>query len=419
MIPRTGSGWPGVAALATILAAGVGVTFYGLSVYLPALTGAGADFSLTTVSVATAFFLVVNGLGGAAVATLLTHLDARLVVLGGLLTTALGLVLVGRADSVWVLFTSYALMGAGFAATSVIPASHLVALWFTRRRTVAMSLVFVGLPVGGAVFTPPVAWLVESRGIEGASPLLAAGLLAIGAPMTLLLGPRTSEQPLPGSDPEDVGTPFGGAVRSRWFVLVTAALSLGMLSQLGLLAHLYHAVETRIDAPTAAWALSLTAASSLVGRLVASWALTRLRLSTATVWLLVTQGTAIAVLAVADRGVVVALGAILFGATMGNLQAVQPLLLLERYGPLDFARILGRGNLVVTLGMAAGPVLAGLLHGWTDDYLIPLAVTAVPALVGAACMARAGRLSPSTGIAGPTSTPPLRPCPDPTPDPAP
>ena len=198
--------------------------------------------------------------------------------LGGLLTTALGLVLVGRADSVWVLFTSYALMGAGFAATSVIPASHLVALWFTRRRTVAMSLVFVGLPVGGAVFTPPVAWLVESRGIEGASPLLAAGLLAIGAPMTLLLGPRTSEQPLPGSDPEDVGTPFGGAVRSRWFVLVTAALSLGMLSQLGLLAHLYHAVETRIDAPTAAWALSLTAASSLVGRLVASWALTRLRL---------------------------------------------------------------------------------------------------------------------------------------------
>ena len=199
MIPRTGSGWPGVAALATILAAGVGVTFYGLSVYLPALTGAGADFSLTTVSVATAFFLVVNGLGGAAVATLLTHLDARLVVLGGLLTTALGLVLVGRADSVWVLFTSYALMGAGFAATSVIPASHLVALWFTRRRTVAMSLVFVGLPVGGAVFTPPVAWLVESRGIEGASPLLAAGLLAIGAPMTLLLGPRTSEQPLPGS----------------------------------------------------------------------------------------------------------------------------------------------------------------------------------------------------------------------------
>ena len=110
-----------------------------------------------------------------------------------------------------------------------------------------------------------------------------------------------SEQPLPGSDPEDVGTPFGGAVRSRWFVLVTAALSLGMLSQLGLLAHLYHAVETRIDAPTAAWALSLTAASSLVGRLVASWALTRLRLSTATVWLLVTQGTAIAVLAVADR----------------------------------------------------------------------------------------------------------------------
>lgn len=399
---RPTSGWLGVAALAAILGAGVGVTFYGLSVYLPALTEGGSRFSLATVSLATALFLVVNGLGGSGVAVLLQRLDPRLVVLGGLVVTAGGLLLVGRADAATTLFAAYALMGAGYAATSVVPASHLVAGWFTRRRTLAMSLVFIGLPVGGAVLTPPVAWLVESRGIADATPWLALALVAIGAPLTLLLGPRRPEGlATDAAAPVATGTPFREAVRSRWFALVTLALSLGMLSQLGLLAHLYNAVESQLDASTAASAVSLTAASSLVGRLVASWGLTKVRLTTATVWLLATQGCAIAVLSVADQLTLVIAGAILFGATMGNLQVIQPLLLLERYGGRDFSRILGRGNLLVTLGMAAGPAMVGLLHDWAGDYRLPLAITALPALVGAGCMACSNRSRAATPLPAP------------------
>lgn len=405
---RPPSSWVGVAALAAILGTGVGVTFYGLSVYLSALTGEGPGFSLATVSLATAVFLVVNGFAGAGVALLLQRADPRLVVVGGLAVTAGGLLLVGRAGTPWVLHLSYALMGAGYAATSVIPASHLVASWFTRRRTLAMSLVFVGLPVGGAVMTPPVAYLVETRGMDGATPWLAALLLAVTLPLALLLTPRRSERPERSVDgavdaapaataevgPSD-GTPFREAVRSRWFAVVTAALCLGMLAQLGTLSHLYHAVASQLNASSAATAVSLTAAASLVGRLIASWGLAYVRLSTATTWLLAAQGVAIALLAVADRMALVVAAAMIFGASMGNLQAIQPLLLLDRFGGRDFARILGRGNLVVTFGMAAGPATVGVLHDWSGDYRLPLAVTAVPALAGALCMVWSSRLRPT------------------------
>lgn len=398
---RPTSGWPAVAALAAILGLGVGVTFYGLSVYLSALTDHGSHFSLATVSLATALFLVVNGVAGAGVAVLLQRLDARLVINGGLVVTAVGLLLVGRADAAWQLHASYALMGAGYAATSVIPVSHLVASWFTRRRTLAMTLVFVGLPVGGALLTPPIAWLVETRGIADATPWLAGLLLVLGVPLTLLLAPRPAEPagPEDPAPPSADGVPFHEAVGSRWFVLVTLALSLGMLSQLGLLAHLYHAVESQLDASTAASAVSLTAASSLVGRLVASWGLSYVRLSTATVWLLSAQGLAVGLLAVADRLALVVVATVIFGATMGNLQAIQPLLLLERFGGRDFARILGRGNLLVTFGMAAGPAMVGLLHDWFGDYRAPLAITALPALVGAACMVWASRSRTAAPVA--------------------
>ena len=52
----------------------------------------------------------------------------------------------------------------------------------------------------------------------------------------------------------------------------------------------------------------------------------------------------------------------LFGATVGNLLMLQPLLMAEVFGVLDYPRVFSLNQLVVSAGVAAGPFVLGVLH---------------------------------------------------------
>ncbi len=231
--------------------------------------------------------------------------------------------------------------------------------------------------------------------------------MVVAGPAILLLVPDPAKKgTAPDGDPAPIELPVvtgvrhRDAVRSRWFAVVTVALTLGMGSQLGVLSHVYNAVGERLDASVAAAAVSVVAAASLVGRIAGGWGLARVALQTATVWFLVVQGLAILALALAPATVTVFAATAAFGLTVGNMQIVQPLLLAEQFGNRDFGRILARGNLLVMIGMAAGPVAVGMVHDATGDYRTPLVVAALPALAGAALMIWAARLEVPDPVAG-------------------
>ncbi|MET0931351.1 MAG: MFS transporter [Aeromicrobium sp.] len=386
-------GWVIVAAVALVLAIGVGITFYGVSIYLKDLTDGPDGFSLTIVSVATGSFLLVSGVAGLGVGALLERFEPRRVIIAGALVAAASIFALGRVQDEVQLVLVYGVLGAGFAAMSVIPASALLASWFTRRRAVAMSVAFAGLPIGGAVMSPVIAALVESLGVDGASPWLALILLVGVIPVSLLL---KADPARIGSWPDGVeveattgpaeGVTLTAAVRSTWFRLVTLALTLGMLSQLGTLTHLYNAVSEKLDASTASLVVSVLALASLVGRALGGWALSRVVLSVVTVVLLLVQAGAIVILAVAPGIATVLLATVLFGLTMGNMQILQPLLLAHQFGVRDFSRILARGNLFVMVGTAAGPMVVGAIHTASGDYRLALLATAAPTAVAAVLM---------------------------------
>ena len=393
-------GWVVVAALAWTSGVTVGVSFYGVSVYLEALTTGPGALPVTVVSLATGAFLLVSGVSGLGVAAVLDRLDPRAVVTGGAVLVAVAVLGLGRVQTAGQLLAAYAVLGVGFAATAAIPASTLVARWFVRRRTTALSLAFLGLPIGGAVLTPPVALLVEDLGVAGASPWLAGGLLVAVVPAALLL---RADPAAVGARPDgDAGPPVpapgtgdspgvGPALRSGWFWVVTLALTLGMLGQVGTLSHLFSAVTQRLDTATAALAVSATALASLTGRLAGSWLLARVRLAPAAVALLAVQGLATGATAVAAGAPAVVAAAALFGLTMGNLQVLHPLLVAERCGGRSYGRVLAASNLVVTAGMALGPAAVGAVRAQAGDYLPALCLAGASALAGAGVLAAGAR----------------------------
>ena len=393
--PRPYYGWVVVPALGTVLAVTVGISFYGVSVYLEALTRGPGAFSLATVSGGTSAFLLVSGVAGVGVAAVLERWDVRWVLCGGAVLAAAALWALGTVRTPAQLVLAYAALGIGFAATGTVPASTLISRWFTRRRAVAMSLAFTGLPIGGALLTPGIAALVQSLGVAGAAPWLAGAYLVGVVPITLaFLRPRPETRgtwpdgdPAPPPSSVSDGDSVGEALRTGWFWLATGTFMLGMLGQVGAQSHLFNAVTERLDAVAAATAVSAMALASLAGRVLGSAVLGRVRLATATALLLAFQCLATLGIAVAPSTGTVVTCTAAFGLTIGNMQVLHPLLVAERFGARSYGRILALSNLGVSGGMAVGPLLVGTVRSGSGSYPWAMAAAAASAAAGSVLIA--------------------------------
>ena len=406
---RSRAAWGIVAGVALVQALAAGVGFYGSTIYVAALTAGEGSFSVVAVSIATGTFMLVSGLGGIVVARAMERSGPRLVIAIGAMVQAGALATLGRVSTDAGLLAAYGVMGIGFAALTVVPAARLVAAWFDEgRRAVAMSIAFMGLPIGGVLGTPAISRLVESVGFREATLWLAATLVAVVVPTSALL--REPSRPLP--EPSLPGTPLpaaapvtltddtlttreswsaDAAVRTRWFVLVTAALSLAMVSQVGALTHLYSAVAPVRSAAVAASTVSIVTLASLVGRVAGSWALHHFGLLRSTGALAAGQGLALIGVAAWRDDVALVAAAVLLGLTVGNLQVSQPLLLSDRFGPVEFPRILAIGNLFSTIGMSVGPLVVGVGVSFGWDYGPSFLVLAGCSIAAAGLLLAAGR----------------------------
>ena len=171
-------GWWVVAGCFTVLAVSSGLGFYGLAVYLNAISKE-RDWPLSTISLATTVFFVVGGVVGVWVARWIARYDVRLVIVGGGLVGGFALGVLGQVEQQWQLFVVYAVFAAGWSAAGLIPATTVVTRWFHAKRSVALSVASTGLSVGGIVITPFAKQLLDSRGLAAGTPWLGA-LFVVG-----------------------------------------------------------------------------------------------------------------------------------------------------------------------------------------------------------------------------------------------
>src|SRR6202012_1258266 len=90
------------------------------------------------------------------------------------------------------------LLGVGIAASSLVPASMLIAPWFTRQRGLAVGVINAGVGLGGYVFPKLATRLITQDGYSQAFLILSASL-AIPLLVTLALTPRSAAGDAKGS----------------------------------------------------------------------------------------------------------------------------------------------------------------------------------------------------------------------------
>lgn len=402
--PRGGLfyGWYIVGAVFAMQMVACGLIFYNLSILLKAFSSQNG-FTVGETSAATASFFIAGGIAGLGVGSLMDRIDPRIIITVGALCAGAALASTGHIHSLWQLYAFYVLFGIGNAAVAVIPGTTLVARWFNRQRSRAIAYASTGLSLGGIVFTPISVTLIQRLGLEHAAYWLALVLIIGTIPVAwIFLRPSPASMGLaPDGDapvfdasgriaPPD-GMSFADAVRTRFFILFTTSYVFAMLAQVGSLAHQFRLVATRTgDDHVAALAVSVMAAASVTGRLVGGWALYRVSSKQYLQGVFVLQALSFALFSVVQGTIGLLIVSVMFGATVGNLQMMQPLITAEAFGLKAYARILSLSQMIVTCANALGPVVMGLLYERAGGYGTAYVVIAVSSVIGISALIAAG-----------------------------
>jgi len=230
----------------------------------------------------------------------------------------------------------------------------MVSPWFARRRPAALSTAYNGASVGGVVLSPLWVALIAAFGFTGAAAAVGAlmvlavwwlsgryfgrtpadmGLLPDGdAPGTPALARAGSAaEPLPGA----------ALWRSRRFITLTLATSLGLFAQIGLIAHLFSLLVPALGAQVAGFAAGLATACAIAGRTGMGWLLppgANRRRALAINYALQLCGS-LALLAASGTSIpLLLLGVVLFGLGLGNATSLPPLIVQQDFAPADTAR---------------------------------------------------------------------------------
>jgi cyanate permease len=275
----------------------------------------------------------------------------------------------------------------------------VVTRWFHVGRASAIAAASSGLSVGGILLTPFVKKLIDAQHMSGASKWLAL-IWLVGMTVPAFLFIRPDPQALnwmPDGEPKlnnevvDLpGTPMAVAIKTKFFWIVTVGYVLVMGAQVGAIQQIVKLVEERTTAGTAALATSVLSGASVVFRLIGGRIIPKFPLAKFMVFIAALQGTGIILIGQMENTILLFLSIGLFGAMVGNVLMMQSLLIAQRFGVKDYARISARSQLVSLTGTAIGPILIGSIRDSAGNYTVPYLVAGCLSLVGAAIFTQSG-----------------------------
>lgn len=368
-----------------------GIGFYGPSVFLQVLHTAHG-WSISEVSNAITFHFLLSAL----IIVYLPEVHRRFGIagttFGGAALMAAGLVGWSIALQPWQLFVAAVPSAAGWATTSGAALNAIIARWFDRDRPRAMSLAFNGASVGGVVFVPAWVYLIDKFGFQTAAASVAVVTVAFIAyisarylrPIPTSLGIPTDgdasstvvSRPKPRLSRAEIA-------RMPQFFTLSAAFSLGLFAQIGLLSHLIARLTPDVGVASAGLLVSLATLCAVIGRVLAGrWIGDHDRRIAAAINFAV-QVIGVVFLIYGGGWISLALGCFLFGLGIGNLTSLPPLIAQKEFEREDVVTVVA---LIVAINQAVfafAPAIVGMLRDISSGYALPFAIIACIQLLAA------------------------------------
>ena len=333
-------------------------------------------WSRAGISTASTLAFLWMGVGGLLWGSLFDRYGARVVVLLGGLLQGLGLIVASQAQSLPIFLAVYG-TAVGLAAGAVyVPLTAATASWFTRHRSLAVSLVSAGLALGTTLVAPLARWLIVTHDWRFA--MLTLGLIAwaVIVPAALFLRPAPaadggSATVASANGAERADMTVGQALKTSVFWSLALANFACCAAHSGPIFHMVsYAADCGVAPLTAATVLGAAGLAALSGRIICGLLADRIGAKRTLVACLALQAVAIALyLEARDLDALYAVS-MLFGFSYGGAMPLYAILVREYFPAKIMGSVFGVVAMISMLGMALGPPAGGWLfdrfggYGW-------------------------------------------------------
>lgn len=363
-------GWRIVVALGitTIVSYGTSQYLFGLLVeplvrdFGWSHAGIGAAYSGT---------VLVSGVAGLYLGTLLDRYGARRLMATGSIVGGVSLLLIAHVHTL-LAFQLLWTFGMGLAtALTYYPISFtVVANWFDRDRANAFSLLTFMGAFASVIFYPITGTLIAAYGWPQALVFLACVQLLLCYPLHLAVLRRHPEDhglhpdgaAEAGASNPGSGVPFATAIRSTPFVLITAAFGFAFFaSTVVIVEHVAYLIDKGWTPALAAALVGLFGLAYLPGRALIAYAAGKVPLSTQLALAFAAEALGVTLL-VSSRGIVgVCAYVIVFGAAYGATAPLRGAIVAEQFGRQSYGAIIAAQGFIIGVASALGPIVAGQL----------------------------------------------------------
>ena len=342
--------------------------------------------------------LLVGALCQPLVGKLADSFGARVVLAAGAAVSGVGLISLGFAPSLLVVYAIFGLvLAVGFSASGIIPTSALVTRWFVERRALALSISTAGFSVGQVILLPVAAQLIEAVGWRYTYVVFGLAFLTAVLPTVIFLakddpgparrapvgeapGPPVQAPPQPPSQRDF--TPVREAMKTASFWKLFGTF--GVCGFTGGLAYTHlipFALDAGMSATAAANILAVVGTIGLVGSIAISSLSDRIGRKNPLSGLYFMKGFSLLILALVGGVAAIPIVALTLGMSKGT-GALTSAMTGDIYGRLSVGAIFGMVFLAHEVAAATGSYLGGLAFDLTGSYSAIFLVGAVVGLLG-------------------------------------
>lgn len=333
-------------------------------------------WSTSTTTAAFSAGLVVSAAVGVPAGRVLDRVGPRPVMSAGSVLAVPAVLAVAWAPNWGWFVAAWVVAGVAMAGTFYAPAFAALTRWWGPRRVTALTALMLLAGLSSTIFAPLTAALLGHLGWRGTYLVLAVVLAVVTVPAHLLGLRGPWPDPEPADQPALADVDPVAIARSRPFVLLVAAVTLGtftvfavVVNQVPLL------IERGLSTGAAAWALGLGGLGQVLGRLGYPRLAAGTGVGVRSVVVLALDAATTVLLAVVPGPAGLLVGAaVLAGAARGVFTLLQATAVTDRWGAAHYGRLhglLSAPALVATaLAPWAGAVLAEALGGYPAVFTV-------------------------------------------------
>lgn len=413
-MPKKGKifyGWWIVLATSVLNFFSGGTFYYGFTVFFNPIREA---FGWTAAITSIAFTLqrLESGILGPVSGFLVDRVGSRKLMLFGWAVTGLGFVLMSRIGSLWMFYISFLVMAIGFSFSSSIVTNAAVANWFIRKRSRALTLMYVGYGACG-ILAPLLSLSIVQFGWRTSLFIVGIALWVIALPLCSVVRHRPEQYGyLPdGETRKEIGESTGvpgrhssdeaveqvpvsstlgftarAAFRTRTFWLFTFVLFFQHIGTSAVMVHIVPYLESvGVPTSTAATVVAGMTLCSLIGRLIfgllGDFADKRYLITIAII--LQTIGLFIFSLINVDKIWLIIPFLFTYAPGYGGVIPLRPALQADYFGTRSFGTIMGLMAIIQLPTGLASPVIAGWIFDVMGSYRLAwqiFALATVPAI---------------------------------------